>query len=197
MSRPVTREDIDRLVHAVNQLALAFDRASLPSSSSTTVSVPIISQAGWELVEPSVEVPWTAPKSFTGVEEGVPAIPQSLLILASSKISSVVGQPQERVQRAWKAGFAAWVALSTHTEYTPVDPLPSLSDTIWVVLRAPSLNGAVRVRRVSDLRSLLAVLPSLDCGPVHQGFPSLTEVQVFCAAAGIDTPPVFQCKSHK
>ena len=198
MSRPVTREDIDRLVQAVERLSLAFEQAAAAtSSSSTSVTVPIISQAGWELVEPSVVVPWTVPKSITGVEEGVPTIPHSLLVSASSKISSVVGQPQERVHRAWKAGFAAWVAVSTHTEYTPVEPLPSLSDTIWVILRAPSLNGAVRVRRVSELRSLLAVLPSGDCGPVHQGFPSLTEVQVFCAAAGIDTPPVFQCRSHK
>ena len=185
-------------MQAVNRLALAFERgAAATSSSATSVSVPIITQAGWELVEPAVEVPWAVPKSITGVEEGVPPIPPTLLAAASSKISSVVGQPSERVQRAWKAGFAAWVAVSTHTEYQVADPLPSLSDTIWVVLRAPTLNSPVRVRRVSELRSLLASLPDAREGPVYQGFPSLTEVQVFCAAAGIDSPPVFQCKAHK
>ena len=198
MSRPVSREDIEQLVQAVNRLALAFDRAAAGTSSpSTSVTVPIITQAGWELVEPAVEVPWSVPPTFTGVEEGVPPIPQSILSAASGKISAVAGQPQDRVHRAWKAGFAAWVAISTHTEYKVVDSIPSLSDTIWVVLRAPSLNSPVRVRRVSELRSLLAVLPARDGGPVYQGFPSLTEVQVFCAAAGIETPPVFQCKSHK
>lgn len=87
----------------------------------------------------------------------------------------LIGEPH-RVRAAGKCGFPV--------RYSVGDPSCAFSQS-------------VRVRKVSELRALLAVAPRGDCGPVYQGFPSLTEVQVFCAAAGIDTPPVFQCSIHK
>ena len=193
MSVPATRAGIESLVAAVNRLTLAFERAEAATSSSTTVQVPIISQACWELVEPPAHTPWAVPTTFTGVEEGPTKIPHSLLVSAASEISSVVGKLEDRVQRAWRSGSC----LVNHTEYEQLESLGSLSDTQWVIIRAPSLSSPVRVRKVSELRALLAVAPRGDFGPIYQGFPSLTEVQVFCAAAGIDTPPVFQCSTHK
>lgn len=74
MSAPATRADIESLVAAVNRLVLAFERAEAAASSSTTVQVPFVSQAGWELVE------------LTGVEEGPTQVPHSLLVSAASKI---------------------------------------------------------------------------------------------------------------
>ena len=73
-----------------------------------------------------------------------------------------------------------------HTEYEQLESLGSLSDTQWVIIRAPSLNSPVRVRKVSELRALLAVVPRGDRGPIYQGFPSMQYSQVKMAGSGSD-----------
>ena len=58
MSHPVTKEDLAQLISAVNRLSIALERSSLASSSSQTVEPrPVISVAGWELVEEAFELP--------------------------------------------------------------------------------------------------------------------------------------------
>ena len=139
MSRPVSREDIEQLVQAVNRLALAFDRAAAATSSaSTSVTVPIIAQAGWELVEPAVEVPWPVPPTFTGVEEGVPPIPQSILSAATGKISAVEGSLKIEFigpgRQDLQLGWPSQLILSTRS-WTPSHPCQTPSGLCSVPLR--------------------------------------------------------------
>lgn len=125
MSHPVTKEDLAQLISAVNRLSIALERSSLASSSSQT---PVISVAGWELVEEASELPLSVKVDPHRVfEDGPEPIPEDLLALTSSKLTSVCGPPRDRVLRAWKAGFWAWAANATHSEHKQTEPL-SLSN---------------------------------------------------------------------
>ena len=198
MSHPVTKEDLAQLISAVNRLSIALERSSLASSSSQTVEPrPVISVAGWELVEEAFELPLSVKVDPHRVfEDGPEPIPEDLLALTSSKLTSVCGPPRDRVLRAWKAGVWAWAANATHSEYKQAEPL-SLSDVHWVVVRHSRITGPVRVRKLSELRSLLAS-QACECEPaIYQGFPSITEVQVFCSSFGTGLPPLYQCSGQK
>ena len=48
------------------------------------------------------------------------------------------------------------------------------------------------MRKIGDVRQLLASVPPGREEPCYQGFASLTEVPVFCTCSyGIDTPPLY------
>ena len=195
MSLPITKSDIDLLIGALNRLSVALE-ASTATTSSTSTS-PTISIAGWELVEPISEQPFKVALQFRRVfEDGPQPIPNDLLTIAAGKLSSVAGDPRERVTRAWRAGFWAWAAVSTHSPYSRAEAI-SLSDTQWIIANHPRSTGPIRVRKLGDLRQLLASIPPGAEEPCYQGFASLTEVQIFCASYGIDTPPLYQCSAQR
>ena len=170
---------VSRLSRTVDFLSLRVAALELSSQSAES----------WELVEPEV--------SFEGglavnhrLEEGPPEIPPALLILADV-LSSSGGGPGSRAREAFKAGWWAQIALSTHTEYQAVNN-SELRFSHWIVLRATGSTAAFRVTRKTDLTKLTQQQPrsSLEIGPVIQGFASLTELRIFCAGAGIGLPPL-------
>lgn len=198
MSQQVTKADIDSLISALTRLSVAIERgASLTSSSSTSSSAPCISIAGWEIVEPSFEQPFAVELDSRRVfEDGPQPIPPALLTSAAQKLSNVAGDPKERIVRAWKAGFWCWAAIATHSEYLQREAI-SVSDTQWIIFYHSRISGAVRVRKITELRSLLASQVPNSEPAVWQGFASLTEVQVCCASFGTDVPPLYQCSGPK
>lgn len=200
MSTPVTKEDVGHLIEALNRLSVALERSSLASSTSSSTSSkssPVTSIAGWELVEEETPTLLSVKLDPLRIfEDGPQPIPEDLLALASSKITSVVGNPKDRIVRAWRAGFWAWAANATHTEYTQADPI-SLSDAHWIVVRHSRLAGPIRVRKISELRSLLSSQKAGADGVIYQGFPSITEIQVFCSSLGTSVPPLYQCSGVK
>lgn len=71
MSLPVTQGDISQLISALRRLSFAFERATTSVPSSTTSS-PVISIAGWELVEPEGEQPFKVELGFHLIFEDGP-----------------------------------------------------------------------------------------------------------------------------
>lgn len=179
MSQPVSKADVDQLVRALNRLSIVLESVAASGSSSRSLSA-TISIAGWELVEPPSE--HVELESRIIFEDGPQPVPEDLLVLAAGKLSTVADHPKDRVLRAWRAVFWAWAAVATHTEDRRAEGI-SWSDTQWIIVNHSRVFGPIRVRKLSDLRQLLASqVPALQLLAVHQGFESLTEIQVFCAS---------------
>ena len=129
---------------------------------------------------------------FCEFESGPPDIPDSILDYGS-KLWEGPG-PVVRATRAWQAGFWARQSLLCFTSYTPA-PSVALWDTVWVVLRARGISRPVIVQSWGEVERLTN-LPGARVDPVIQGFPSYSEVCIFCAGGGIDIPGYFQWKSN-
>ena len=130
------------------------------------------------------------PSRFREFESGPPEIPDSILDY-SAKLWEGPG-PLARAERAWRAGFWAVQSILCHTSYTPA-PSIALWDTVWVVLRG--ISRPVIVPSWGEVQRLIN-LPGSRVDPVIQGFPSYSEVCVFCAGGGINIPGYFQWKNN-
>lgn len=195
MSYQVSKADIDSLILALNRLSIALERGATVGPATSSTDEAVISIAGWELVEPSSDQPYVVEiDRFRIFEDGPQPVPDLLLTSAAKRLSNVAGDPKERVIRAWKAGFWCWAAVATHSEYAQRDAI-SVSDTQWVVFRHSRISSPVRVRKVTELRQLLASQIPGSYPAVYQGFASVTEVQVCCASYGCGVPPLYQCRS--
>ena len=128
---------------------------------------------------------------FRELESGPPEIPSSILDYGS-KLWEGPG-PFVRSDRAWRAGFWAALSLVCCTSYQPAESIP-LWDTIWVVLRARGISRPVIVQSWGEVERLTN-LPGSRVDPIIQGFPSYSEVCIFCAGGGINIPGIYQWKN--
>lgn len=184
--------EVRELRATVSQLQRALDALSLRvvdlESRLSTVAV-----EGWELVEDSAEGPslgFYPPSRYSEVESGPPDIPPVLLNVAT-RLSSAEPGSVVRAKRAFACGFYARCALETFTPYTGASVKLPFADTVWVVLRVGN-SFSYRVSTKADLNRLLAIRGAYQ--PIFQGFPSATEVQIFCAGCNIEVPPLFKWK---
>lgn len=144
----------------------------------------------WELVEESFEPPsrLSAPcSSFT-----CPDIPAALLSFAE-RLSSTHPGHVVRAKRAFEAGFRARKSVDTGTWFVGASTNLPISDTVWIVVQAPGLASAYRVATKTDLKRLCSGSGKGDV--ICQGFPSLTEAQIFCAGCDIPVPPLYRWRS--
>ena len=184
------------LISAVNRLSIALERGASLITSSPSSSSPVISIAGWEFVEPGADQPYLVEIDRLRVfEDGPQPVPEHLFISAAPRLSNAAGDPKERITRAWRAGFWCWAAVATHSEYKQAEAI-SVSDTQWLIFRHSRFSAPVRVRKITDLRFLLASQAPQSDPAVYQGFASITEVQVCCASYGVGVPPLYQCKGQ-
>lgn len=206
-SFPISSSEVGDLISALNRLSLALENHLASSSapgSLPTSSVPASAQSvesPWILVEEEEELPsgYKDERVRRIVEDGPGPVPPALLSLGRSRLTGTDPGSETRVRRAYVAGFLAWAALATNTEYTPADPI-GLQDTHFLVLRSWSHNPRVtklpcRVRTKSDLALIVGNPPGP--GSLVQSFASLTEVQIFCGGANIPVPPLLQWRSQK
>ena len=201
---PVSSSEVRELIASLNRLSIALESnlAQAPSGSQSPRVVPSGDpESPWILVEEEETLPTGYKDSRISriVEDGPGPTPPALISLGKSRLTGVDPGYETRVRRAYVAGFWAWAAVETHTEYTSADPI-CLPDTHFVVLRAWTFNPRhvqlpVRVRTKSDLTQLLGPLPAP--GAIVQGFSSLTEVQVFCGGANVSVPPLYQWRPPK
>lgn len=151
----------------------------------------------WELVEDAAPLAVISKEESAalfasgGVETGPPALPNSLVFLAEQRLSGRGGGSLRRAQRAWRCGFWARIALDTCTEYRREEEL-DLPSSHWIVLSAPGTTSPKRTGRKIDC---LKLLKEAGQGQIWDSFPSLTELQIFCAGAQIDVPPLVKWKS--
>ena len=146
----------------------------------------------WELVEGPVELPFPCPAPVV-TSSVCPEIPQSLLSFAE-RLSSVEPGHTVRAKRAFEAGFRAKVSLDSGVWYYGASTKLHLQDTVWIVLKAPGVSLPHRVASKSDLNKLIAGPGKGDL--IHQGFPSLTEAQIFCAGCGIAVPSLYRWRKQ-
>lgn len=190
MSNP--QAEIRALRHTVAKLQLALDALSL-RVIDLEARLSSVAEEGWELVEEAAQGPsfgFYPPSRYTEVESGPPDIPPILLSIAS-RLSSAEPGSVVRAKRAFACGFWARCALATNTPYKGAPTSLPLADTVWLVLRAGN-SFSYRVTTKADLNRLLALRGPEE--PIHQGFPSATEVQIFCAGCNIEVPPLFKWK---
>ena len=185
-------EEVKLLRDCVTKLQQALDALSLRVVElESKLSTPL--EEGWELVEDSTEGPslgFYPPSRYCEVESGPPDIPPILLSVAS-RLSSVEPGSVVRAKRAFACGFWARCALETCTPYTGAATRLPIADTVWIVLRVGN-SFSYRVSTKADLNRLLAIRGQHV--PIYQGFPSATEVQIFCAGCNIEVPPLFKWK---
>ena len=92
---------------------------------------------------------------------------------------------RERAQRAWSAGFwARFVLQGRVAKPRPTLPI-DLSNSVYVVLRAPGISGPVLCLKASDYRALVGDFtnPTLS-----HGFPSKAEARTYCLGADVNFP---------
>lgn len=151
----------------------------------------------WELVEDAAPLAVFGKEqsallfASSEIEAGPPALPNCLKFLAEQRLSARGGGVLARAQRAWRSGFWARAALDTCTDYKREEEL-DLPSSHWIVLAAPGTSSPKRTTRKIDC---LKLLKEAGQGQVWESFPSLTELQIFCAAARIDVPPLVRWKN--
>ncbi len=187
--RPVTSEDIQGLVRAIEALTLRVgtlvDRLEAGASS----------EVEWEVIES--EIPGGYPKAkdlsriHWGGLEDPPEVPEFAFALGRRLTGADIGA-DSRVRRAFVAGFHAKIAVETCTAYKEKPPL-ALANTQWVVVRGSALGRPVRVPSKRDLG--FAIAGAAD--PVFQGFASCTEVFIFCIGCGIQPPPLQKWRNQQ
>lgn len=112
----------------------------------------------------------------------IPLIPAVVLDLASSLRRS---DSTERAERAWIIGYwARFVLAGRISRPRPSTPC-GLSNTIYVVLRAPGFETPLVCTRGSDYRH---VVGDFSRDTLSHGFASVAEAKIYCAGAGVPYP---------
>ena len=182
---------VDLLTEQVAQLALAVDRLTLssrpPSTSYRLVDSPTVSDRRGA---PSIGYPASSAGSTTtedrynDLAREIPPVPDLAVRLCSNLRSGNLSF-QQRAQRAWECGYWARYVLEERVRRPrPSQPI-DLSNSIYVVLRAPGLAQPVICTKASDYRFLLQ---DFQQNSLSHGFPSQSEARVYCLGAGIDYP---------
>lgn len=181
-------DPLQALLLAVQHLQLSVD--SLSARLGAIEEKLGLEAEHWEVVEASFDPPARVPLASNTT---CPDIPAALLSFAE-KLSSVDPGHVVRAKRAFEAGFRARVSLDSGCWYVGAKTSLPIKDTVWVVLQAPGLKAPARVSLKTDLNRLTHTRGPVDV--IAQGFPSLTEVQIFCAGCDIPVPPLCKWKSR-
>ncbi len=154
----------------------------------------VIPEDDWEVVEESFDPPSRVTVPSVGVSSVAPDIPAALLSFAE-RLSSVSPGHTVRAKRAFESGFRARVAFETGTWFLGAKTLLPQKDTVWILLQAPGITKPHRVASKAELHRLCS-LPGSGGSVISQGFPSLTEAQIFCAGCDIAVPPLYKWRKN-
>lgn len=149
---------------------------------------------GWFLLtEEGIPLPTGIPPSrFWELEEGPPTAPPDIIRLCAN-VHAPPG-PWNRCYRAWEGGFWCGIALRTRATFYPLNPI-DVPDRYWVVWRAPGINRPFAVESQSEVDRILAVPGPSDLAPIVVGFPSIAELQVFCAGGALVYPAFYKWRN--
>eukprot|EP00435_Cladocopium_sp_Y103_P018082 s4606_g4.t1 len=111
----------------------------------------------WELVEEDYKGPGFGAVLNFRLEEGPPATPSQLCELGR-KLTSSKADGQERIRRAFTAGFWAKIALLCDVSLSGPEPI-ALKDTQFLVIRAFGLSHPVRVLKAEERDQLVGGVP--------------------------------------
>lgn len=161
---------------ALQDLTKAVQALTIASGAASSSQPPEAS--GWEVIPPD-PVP----------EPSEAELPEAVIHLAKSRLSSKEPGAVSRTRRAFEAGNRASKSLASGDVYQALEPLIGHADCQWVVLRCGD-KPPFRTQTRSDFRLLTQGCKNL----VAEAFPSLCEVQVFCLGAQCDVPELQKWK---
>lgn len=169
---------VDLLSARVNQLELQLARPT----------------GGWDhLSEESIPLPTGIPHSrFAESEEGPPTPPNDIVRLCRN----LHAPPGAWVHcyRCWEGGFWCGIALRTHTTFYPLNTL-EVPDRFWVVWRAAGINRPFGVESREEVDRLLALPGPSTLAPIVIGYPTIAELQVFCAGGALVYPAFYRWRN--
>eukprot|EP00435_Cladocopium_sp_Y103_P073125 s1385_g42.t1 len=114
--------------------------------------------------------------------------PDFCISLARRKLRSARHSPEERARAAFVAGF--WYRVSLIIEYAwASDYEPVLPPSTWLVSKG---SGISDFARTNSRREAERFCEDQEGGKIVERFPSVTELQIFCAGAQIPVPPLVQ-----
>lgn len=180
------------LAEAIRGLATEISRSRQASSSA---EVPEEELGEWEVIEEQSSVPG-APSDFNATirfeaETGPPPIPEFLLALARKKLRSTKASAEDRAAAAFSEGFwcrIGWLCnVELASNYNPVLP-----PTIWLIQNDQGISNLARTTSRREAERLCASIPGAS---VVQKFPTVTELQIFCAGAQLPVPPLVRWTS--
>ena len=188
------RGNADRAASFVHRLAQDTTRGvpdSLPAGAySSDLRVPAASStpsiASWQEVERSSTPPRRETRA--SIEASFAPCPTHLQQLAASLARTTGGwTPEQRVQRAWKAGSWAAAVRAGRAQSPNRTPTIDLGNRYYAVVRGPNISSP-KVYRSS--RELFAAVGSLEgSDTLCHGFPSKVETEVYLAGAGFINVP--------
>ena len=124
-----------------------------------------------------------------GLETGPPATPQCALDLGAKCFSGASCGSAATVDRAFKAGFWAYIANATFTRYQPLDKPSSPVPAHWICLIPPRLGSSFRTHSLWEVE----VINKCEIAAI-EGFSTISEVEIFCAGAACQIPPLLVYK---
>ena len=178
---------------AASQVPLQAAATGSPTRSQVEVSASAPSaryQAPPSFQSPAVQVPLqasaTASPSRSQVEAAFPACPGDLLQRASALSGAANLSARDRIERAWRAGLWAREVLQGNFATPSSSVRLSLASRVYIVLGGAGTSPGV-YRAFRDLTRDLG--PIARSSAVFHGFPSDTEGEAYCRAAGVPWPP--------
>ena len=186
-------DPVGPLVAALNRLSLAIENQGEPRGQTA---------AEWEVVEEEPRnqgetlpvslserrLRLVAVGDYEGFAELLAPCPDHLVTVCR-RLRGGQYSAEYRAKRAWEIGYWAGLAyrglLRKPRAGLPIDLRPQF----YLVLRGRNVTEPTRVSNASDLYRLTG---RLDDETLCQGFPSLAEAEVFCAAANIALPAQHQ-----
>ena len=192
-------EAVRGIARALRGLAASLDQAAdraegRPASGTPAISSDTVDTVDWDLIthldslsgHPVRDLPGPSVPSTSGYNEvsnSFPALPEHCLDLCR-RLSGTPEEVRSRATRAWVAGCWARATIEGRVQKPRPSPKLGLQATVYIILKAPSISRPVRVSSAADYFKLL---PKFDDSVSHS-FPSLSEGQVYCLAAGYSFP---------
>ena len=198
VSGPTCMSHFERLATALSNLAEAIRGVAEELGRARESPPPIASEpllpGDWELIEDQSSVPGE-PSDYNAtlriaVEDGPPPTPEFCLSLARLKLRSARRNPEERAREAFVAGFWFRVSLLVSCAW-PSEYSPLLPPSTWLVR---SGTGISDFARTNSRREAERFCEDQEGASIVEKFPSVTELQIFCAGAQLPVPPLVQWK---
>lgn len=146
----------------------------------------LVVEQRWRLITPAGPEP--SPTVLRNSQDGPPIeLPQEI-IDSAAQVSWNQAAGLDLLESAFQTGFFARLHCRTYTLYRG-PRLLSEPSFHFIVLRAPGVGSAVRLRRASDF-DFVAPVSSVES--VAVGFRALREAEAFCLGAAVALPPLFE-----
>lgn len=192
----MSESEVAELRVLVRELQLQVERLSLSVRNLEAERRPVSEAATsnrWDRISTpprstrSHQSPTGTPSSgYNSLAQEIPSCPDFCYRIAASLRGSDIDN-RARALRAWEIGYWARFVLSGQIAKPRPSPpaISGLSNTIYVVLRAPGWECPLICNRGADYRHVVGQFTDQT---LSHGFASLAEAKIYCHGAGVEFP---------